>query len=146
MWGRGWLHRLCWWSGLCRHHSQKNAERKNLKRKVSTKSPDNQKNKQPKPLQALHRTFENYDSESCWLNSCLQLVLTAIEQTGYFEEDRSLLWCQLIKLINNGKSPSLDPIPIRDIIMTREREQILRGNIAPMNRLFDLGSAEVFQA
>ena len=72
-------------------------------------------------------------------------MLTAIEHTGYYEEDGSLLWCQLIKLVKNGKSTSLNPIPIRDIIMNKERERILRGNIAPVNRLFDLGSAEVFQ-
>ena len=39
----------------------------------------------------------------------------------------------------------MDPLPIRDIIINKEKERILEGNIAPMNRLFDLGLVEVFQ-
>jgi Ulp1 family protease len=52
------------------------------KRKHSTqrsKSNSSKRRKSPGILQGLHRTFRNLDNESCWINSCLQLVLTAFD-------------------------------------------------------------------
>jgi hypothetical protein len=31
-------------------------------------------------VQGLYRTFKNPDNETCWMNSCLQLVLTAVRK------------------------------------------------------------------
>eukprot|EP00092_Neocalanus_flemingeri_P022722 GFUD01024642.1.p1 GENE.GFUD01024642.1~~GFUD01024642.1.p1 ORF type:complete len:2733 (+),score=580.47 GFUD01024642.1:994-8199(+) len=117
------------------------------KRKLSTQTSENPSMKKPKTLHAkegLHRTFKNPDSESCWINSCLQLVLTAMEHKAICAETGSPLWEHLIWLMRKGKSTSLNPIPIRDLIITKEKQRIIEGNIAPINRLFDLGHQEVF--
>ena len=55
---------------------------KDNKKKRKTVSKENQKPKKSntfKTKQGLYRTLKNLDMESCWMNSCLQLVLTAIE-------------------------------------------------------------------
>ena len=117
------------------------------KRKLNPPSEES-RSKIPKTLKTmeeLHRTFRNTDLESCWLNSCLQLTLTAMEHLDICQETGSPLWKQLISLLKEGKSPSLDPLPIRDILIRREKQRILEKKIAPVNRLFDLGLAEIFQ-
>ena len=48
-------------------------------------------------------------------------------------------------LLRQGSSSSLNPLPIRDIMINRERQRILEENIAPINRLFDLGSNQIFE-
>ena len=97
------------------------------------------------PIQSLHRTFKNRDAESCWINSCLQLVLTALDHEDVCQESGSFLWEQLIFLKKQGNSSSLDPLPIRDTIVNIEKARILEDNIAPLNRLFGLGSALNYQ-
>ena len=59
------------------------------------------------------RKIMNPDSQTCWLNSCLQLVLTAMDHFGNIAEFGSDLWNQLIWL--QGKDPSvvLDPTDIK---------------------------------
>ena len=83
--------------------------------------------------------------ESCWINSCLQLILTMIDHTDHFEQIGSPLWNNLMKLIHENNSSALNPIPVRDILIEKERDRIIRQNIAPVNRLFDLGSSEIFK-
>ena len=120
----------------------------NLKRKGKSVAPEISPRKYPRSdeaIQNLHRAFRNPDAESCWINSCLQIILTAIDHRDSYEESGSPLWNELILLIKQGNSSSLDPLPIRDILINKEKERILEGNIAPANRLFDLGSVEVFQ-
>ena len=118
-----------------------------LKRNTTkeTKNVEIKRTKLFQMSQSIHRTFENPDFESCWINSCLQMILTSLDHSSSVEENGSPLWNQLILLKKKGKSSSLDPLPIRDIIINNEKERILRQNIAPLNRLFDLGSVEVFQ-
>jgi hypothetical protein len=118
------------------------------KRKLSANKSEKVTIKIPKTFhtkQGLHRTFTNLDLESCWINSCLQLVLTAMDHKMTCKKTGSPLWEHFIWLIKKGKSSSLDPLPIRDIMVNTEKQRILKGNIAPMNRLFDLGSVQVFE-
>ena len=101
--------------------------------------------RRPEDTQGLHRKFKNLDNESCWINSCLQLILTAMDHEQDLTQDGSPLWEHLIWLKKKENSESLDPIPIRNIILAKEKERIIKHNIAPDNRLFDLGQQEVFQ-
>ena len=82
----------------------------------------------------------NPDSQTCWLNSCLQLVLTAMDHLENIAEFGSDLWNQLIWL--QGKDPSvvLDPTDIKNVIITTERQRLIKGNLPPSNMLFDLGN------
>jgi hypothetical protein len=95
-------------------------------------------------VQGLYRTFKNPDNETCWMNSCLQLVLTALDHKNSIGNNGSPLWEHLIWLQRKGKSSSLDPVPIHNLIIDAEKQRIINENIAPINRLFNLGSHEVF--
>ena len=48
-------------------------------------------------------------------------------------------------MIKKENTYALDPLPIRDIIIQKEKERIRRKKIAPVNRLFDLGNMEIFE-
>ena len=68
------------------------------------------------------RKFRNPDMATCWLNSCLQLLLTAID----YDEDiirstyNSELGTELLDLQLNSNNTSLDPSAVKDIIVTAE--------------------------
>ena len=75
-----------------------------LKRKSSpNKDPLPKKNR--KRQDNIQRRITNPDAETCWLNSCLQLVLTALDFKGTICPTGSVLWQTLLwgflfKLIN----------------------------------------------
>ena len=92
----------------------------------------------------VYRTFKNMDSESCWINSCLQLVLAGLDHKMNIINNGSQLWEYLIWLQKKEKSRPLDPLPVRNLMINKEKQRIIFENIAPVNRLFDLGSQEVF--
>ena len=94
------------------------------------------------------RRIINPDAQTCWLNSCLQLVLTALDHKDNIDDmtsygSASVLWDQLIWL--QGKDPSviLDPTDIKNVLIQKERERISRGNVSPHNMLFDLGNLQI---
>lgn len=72
------------------------------------------------------RRFENPDLSTCWLNACLQLILTAID----YDEDTirmtfdSELGQELIKLQSSSKNKSLDPSTVKEIIATSEDTRV----------------------
>ena len=86
----------------------------------------NQTVDQAKIRSTFSRRFENPDMATCWLNSCLQLILTAID---YDELTAQLtltseLGQELLKLhFKSGKEP-LNPTVIKDIIVTAEDTRI----------------------
>ena len=73
------------------------------------------------------------------------MFLTAIDHTETYSETGSPLWEHFIWLIKKGKSSSLNPLPIREHIISKEKQRIVQDNIAPINRLFDLGVDENFE-
>ena len=125
---------------------QKQAKCQNRKRKVTSNIEKEVQSKQVREGTSqshLHRTFRNPDAESCWVNSCLQMVLTAMDYTEKPEENGSPLWNELIYLQQKGKSTSLNPLKVRDIIIQAEKNRIRRDNIVPLNRLFPLENMEM---
>ena len=65
-----------------------------------------------------------------------------MDHKQFISDTGSPLWEHLTWLFNKGKSTSLDPMPIRNLIIGKEKQRILKDEIAPMNRLFDLGHRE----
>ena len=65
---------------------------------------------------------------TCWLNSCLQLVLTAVDHNEYAARTfDSELGQELLLLQSNSNSRSLDPTKIKQIIMKAEDVRISRN-------------------
>ena len=59
-----------------------------------------------------HRRISNHDSETCWLNSCIQLLLVALDYSPNFVMSSSLG-----KLLELAQSKTLiDPRPIKRLI------------------------------
>ena len=93
--------------------------------------------------QCPQRRIINPDAETCWLNSCLQLVLTAFDFKESLELTGSVLWENLIWLKGKHASVALDPTDVKQAIILTERERILRKNVAPTHTLFNLGNLPV---
>ena len=68
------------------------------------------------------RRFLNSDSTSCWLNCCLQLVLTAMDANSVTFNSR--LGRQLLELHRTNLRITLDSVAIRIILTEGEEERI----------------------
>ena len=73
--------------------------------------------------QIFRRRFKNPDMATCWLNSCLQLLLCAMDQKKD-EEFNSELGTELKNLQTNQSQDCLDPTIVKDIIVTCEDTRI----------------------
>ena len=94
-------------------------------------------------MQCPQRRINNPDAETCWLNSCLQLVLAALDYKGTILETGSVLWQNLIWLQGKDASVPLDPSDVKHAIISTERERILSKNVVPSHTLFNLGNLPV---
>ena len=75
---------------------------------------------------SFSRRFDNPDMASCWLNSCLQLILTAIDYDRFTAKLtlNSELGKELLKLDSMSGNEVLDPTIVKDIIVTAEDTRI----------------------
>ena len=89
------------------------------------------------------RRIINPDAETCWLNSCLQLVLTTLDHKDDVSPTGSVLWNDLLWM--QGKNPSvvLDPTDVKHVILKTERQRIVRENVVPNHMLFYLGNLPI---
>ena len=87
----------------------------------------------------MQRTFINFDGETCWLNSNLQLLLTVLDFEENVRSNGSKLWNQLVLMHQEVTSSPLDPQLIKETIIETERKRISRDNVLPHLRLFALG-------
>ena len=61
---------------------------------------------------------------TCWLNSCLQLILTAMDHSISTQSFTSELGEELLQLQHGDQNTSLDPTNIKDIVVTAEDTRI----------------------
>ena len=116
--------------------------RRSTKRKVS-QSRDSQPKRNRKVqenMQCTQRRIINPDAETCWLNSCLQLVLTALDFKEIICPTGSVLWQELLWLQGKDSSIDLDPTDVKLAIVQTETKRIITQNVAPNHMLFDLGN------
>ena len=95
-------------------HLKARQETDNVASQTRKKSEQQDKN-------SFTRRIRNPDMATCWLNSCLQLVLTALD----YDEPSAMilnseLGKELLMLQSNSKSKILDPTTLKDIIVTAE--------------------------
>ena len=70
------------------------------------------------------RTFLNLDGQTCWINCSLQLVLAALDHTENCKQSGSPLWDHLISLKLQENSRDLNALPIRNLMIRKEVQQI----------------------
>ena len=74
----------------------------------------------------FNRRFCNPDMASCWLNACLQLILTAISFDEYTARNSftSELGRELLTLFSMSGKESLDPSRLKELIISSEDTRI----------------------
>ena len=72
----------------------------------------------------FRRKFSNPDFATCWLNSCLQLILTALDRFDCPSFLESELGAELIRLRDSNKEISLDPTNVKNIVVAAEDTRI----------------------
>ena len=77
----------------------------------------------PKINRSFRRKFHNPDMATCWLNSCLQLVLNAMDHGDDIILD-SELGLELKRLQTSNQDLSLNPTIVKDIIVSTEDTRI----------------------
>ena len=76
------------------------------------------------------RTFRNAGMENCWLNSCMQLTMTALDHTDEVPSNGSILWELLISYKLEDTEQILNPLNVRNILIEKERERISAYNLS----------------
>ena len=77
------------------------------------------------PAMALFkRRFKNVDMATCWLNSCLQLVLSAIDNFRDLTILTSELGQELLQLKNDEEGRPLDPTNVKEVLASTEDTRI----------------------
>ena len=77
----------------------------------------------PKINRSFRRKFHNPDMATCWLNSCLQLVLNAMDHGDDIILD-SELGLELKRLQTSNQDLSLNPTIVKDIIVSTEDTRV----------------------
>ena len=116
---------------------------RSTKRKGTKNHASIQKKAKLEKIKCPQRRIINPDAQTCWLNSCLQLVLTAMDFKETLNPIGSYLWENLVWLQGKHSSVALDPTDIKNAIILTERERMVRENIGPANALFDLGNLPI---
>ena len=110
--------------------------------KVPQKRKGNLNESVSKRSKLTYRTFGNPNMESCWLNSCMQLVLTALDHSIANHENGSSLMKLFIEFQNSDQTKPLNPLVIRDVLLEAEVSRINSGNIQPQDRYFQFAGSQ----
>ena len=73
---------------------------------------------------SFKRRFKNVDMSSCWLNSCLQFLLTALDHTHSPQLFTSELGIELHQLQHKETSFGLDPTMVKNTLVSTENTRI----------------------
>ena len=71
-------------------------------------------------IQYFRRRFSNIDMSTCWLNSCLQLLLTAMDYSGAHVTFTSELGTEILQLKLDDQSRCLDPSMVKNLLVSTE--------------------------
>ena len=98
---------------------RKEMETSQISDNICLERPKKAKTSQPREKcdRNLQRRIENSDAETCWLNSCLQLVLTALDFKEMLCSTGSNLWQNLLWLQGKDSSTVLDPTGVKEIMI-----------------------------
>ena len=69
--------------------------------------------------------LQNKSMEDCWINASLQLVLTGFDFIQKCSINGSQMWELLIQLKMQKKDVPLDPLPIIQLFLEKERDRVL---------------------
>ena len=85
---------------------------------------------------SVPRRILNKDNETCWLNSVLQIVLTAFDYKSNMAGQGSELWQQLVAVKDLDSTVIIDPTVIKRTLISAEVKRIKNFDVAAINMLF----------
>ena len=91
---------------------------------MKTKPNKEKATKPAKNVELVQRRFNNKLLEDCWMNSTLQMILTGLDHLEELTNNGSTLWSTLIYLKNQDKQKSLDPLPVKKLLVSKENARI----------------------
>ena len=80
--------------------------------------------------------------ESCWLNSCMQLVLATLDHSSTPHENESSLMKLFLEFQSSDQTKPLNPLIVRDELLKAEVSRINNGNIQPQDRYFQFEGSQ----
>merc|ERR1711867_146066 len=95
------------------------------KRKGRKHDSTTKKVKKSNSIQCPQRRIINPDAETCWLNSCLQLILTALDFYEEMPQSGSIMWQNLIQLQGIDTTLPLDPSGVKRVMLLTEKSHTL---------------------
>ena len=104
---------------------------------------DDHESSENKRTRRAFRSFRNPLMESCWLNSCMQLVFAALDHTSELATNGSPLWKLLTQFKMKEAVEIINPLEIRDMLLAKERDRILLNGVRPENRLFHYADTNI---
>ena len=103
--------------------------------KNGMKSTEEEFSKPRKLRSSAQRRFFNKSLEDCWMNSTLQLILTGMDHLQSCADHGSILWNALIFLKNEDKGKPLNPLLVKEVVVTKENQRICAEQLIPNLRL-----------
>ena len=113
---------------------RKSSKRENEKEEMKNKTSSSRKRK----ADADQRSFLNPDGETCWLNTVLQMVLTALDSEISLQPKGSQLWQLLVALQKADTSVSLNPMDVKKLLLQTDIERIKLNNLPKSFSCFGL--------
>ena len=90
------------------------------------------------------RCFLNPDGESCWLNTVLQMILTALDSENSLSDRGSLLWRLLVSLKKSCTTRSLNPMDVKKLLIKTDIERLKCNNLPKSFSAFGLPETNEF--
>ena len=106
---------------------EKSKSKQTKKSETNLGTEEKIKNKQSKIIEnsgIFKRRIKNPDMSTCWLNSCLQLLLSGFDHSQLEFHFRSELGTELLALINTNQNESINPTTIKNILIFAEDMRI----------------------
>ena len=100
---------------------------------VSKKKLSRKRKAEPIP-----RTFMNPDVETCWLNTGLQLILTAMDFKENLDPEGSVLWKLLLSLKTKDTIKSINPMDVKRLLLQTEIERLKQNGLTKEDCAFVL--------
>ena len=120
---------------------KKELEKINQRKRKSTEPRGREVPEKNLRSDTTERTFRNSDFQTCWLNSCIQLMLAVFDNIEEISVEGSPLWECFIKLQSGGSRQS--PRFLKNILLNSEIAEIVLNDVTPAQRLFQFATTIV---
>ena len=113
-----------------------NVEKISIKRQTSDPEEKIEPSRKRRKPGSKQHIFSNVDQESCWMNSCLQTMFAVLDHSDDLNYFGTTLFELLLWYKGMDTNTPINPLEIKELLYTRERQRIIERNVSPQFRLF----------